>query len=122
MLNMLHWLYTYVVSVCFKCFICFKRILQVFYLDVAYVAMLIHIYCKRIIVKISSVLNVCCNKCFMLQVFHEQARQEGAGEGGPLGHSGSRMCAGSEASAEHKALSMGMAADAEHEAASMDRQ
>jgi hypothetical protein len=43
---MLQWLYTYVSSVCFKCFICFKRMLQVFYLDVAYVAVAIHVCCK----------------------------------------------------------------------------
>jgi hypothetical protein len=43
---MLHWLYTYVVSVWFKCFSYFKRILQVFYLNLAYVA------------------SVCC-KCFI---------------------------------------------------------
>jgi hypothetical protein len=32
---MLQWLYTYVSSVCSKYFICFRRTLQVFYLDVA---------------------------------------------------------------------------------------
>jgi hypothetical protein len=38
-LHMLQWLYTYVASVYFKCFICFfRRMLQVFYLDVAYVS------------------------------------------------------------------------------------
>jgi hypothetical protein len=49
----------YVASVCFKCFDCFKHMLQVFYLDIAYVAVAIHV----------------CSKCFtcfkpMLQVFH----------------------------------------------------
>jgi hypothetical protein len=34
---MLQWLYTYV-AICFKCCSNFKRMLQVFYLDVAYVA------------------------------------------------------------------------------------
>jgi hypothetical protein len=33
-LQMLLRLYTYVLSACFKCFICFRRILQVFHLDV----------------------------------------------------------------------------------------
>jgi hypothetical protein len=36
---MLQWLYVYVVRVYSKCFICFKRMLQVFYLDVAYFPM-----------------------------------------------------------------------------------
>jgi hypothetical protein len=36
----------YVASDYSKCFICFRRMLQVFYLDVAYVAVAIHIYCK----------------------------------------------------------------------------
>jgi hypothetical protein len=55
MLQMLQWLYTYVASVCPQCFICvfrrmlqvclseccicFTYMLQVFYLDVVYVAM-----------------------------------------------------------------------------------
>jgi hypothetical protein len=56
---MLQWLYTYVsnvsavfqmhvVSVCFKCFSYFKRMLQVFYLDVAYIAVTIRICCMYI--------------------------------------------------------------------------
>jgi len=36
-------LYTCVASVCFKYFSCFKCIWQVFYLDVAYVAVAIHV-------------------------------------------------------------------------------
>jgi hypothetical protein len=47
---MLHWLYTYVVSVCFKYLSCFKHMLQVFYLDVAYIAVSTYIY----------VASVCC--------------------------------------------------------------
>jgi hypothetical protein len=39
MLHMLQWLYTYIASVCSKCFTYFRRILQVFYLDVV-------IYCS----------------------------------------------------------------------------
>ena len=54
-------------------------------------------------------------------MFHEQVRQEGAGEGGPLGRSGPHVHVGSEAGAaagaEHKAISMGVAAGVEHEAA-----
>ena len=47
-LHMLQWLYTCVTSVCFKCFSCFKCMLQVFHLDVAYVAMAIHVYCNSV--------------------------------------------------------------------------
>jgi hypothetical protein len=50
---MLLWLYTHVLNVCFKCFTCFRLMLQVFYLDVvkvdlgvAYVTMTIHEYFK----------------------------------------------------------------------------
>jgi hypothetical protein len=50
----LDWEAAYVASVLkvcckrlFKMLICFKRILQVFYLDVAYVTVAIHICCKR---------------------------------------------------------------------------
>jgi hypothetical protein len=83
MLHMLQWLYTYVASVCSKCFICFQtyaanvlsgccicftQMLQVFYLDVACLTMTFkcfQVFCK---------CYVCC-KCFscferMLQVFH----------------------------------------------------
>ena len=42
-LHMLQWLYKYATSVCFKCFIC---MLQVFYLDIAYVAVAIDVCCK----------------------------------------------------------------------------
>jgi hypothetical protein len=91
---MLHWLYTYVASVCFKYFSCFKHMFQVFYLDVAYVAVTIHIFCNRMFINVASILDVCCSKCFMLQ---DQAREVGADGGGPLGHSGPATH-GSEAS------------------------
>jgi hypothetical protein len=39
-------IYTYIASVCFKCFSCFKHMLQVFYLDTTYGAVAIHVYCK----------------------------------------------------------------------------
>jgi hypothetical protein len=58
---MLHWLYTYVASVCFKCFNCFKRMLQMFCLDVAYVAVPIHICCKHILQVFLSRCCICCS-------------------------------------------------------------
>jgi hypothetical protein len=62
-LHMLQWLYTYVASVCFKCFSYSKCMLQVFYIDVVYVALL-YIYVASV-----------CYKCFsyfkcMLQVLY----------------------------------------------------
>jgi hypothetical protein len=36
----------YIATVCFKCFGYSKRMLQVFYLDIAYVAVVIHVCCK----------------------------------------------------------------------------
>jgi hypothetical protein len=46
---------THIASVCFKCFICFRDMLQVFHMDVAkldrdvaYVAMVVHVCCKRL--------------------------------------------------------------------------
>jgi hypothetical protein len=77
-------------------------------------------------VNILSVSDVCYSKCFMLQVFQEQAWQGGVGEDGPLGRSGPCVRTGSKvgaaADAEHKAISMGVAAEAEHETASMGGQ
>jgi hypothetical protein len=102
--------------------------LQVFYLDVAYIALVVYECCKCIfqmfqlfqtyvasvlssccsvhthmlqsyVVNVSSVLDVCCNKCFMLQIFHEQTWQGGVGEDGPLRRSGPRMRVRSEAGA-----------------------
>ena len=80
--------------------------LQVFYLDIAYVALAIHVCCKCFIWMLhmlqcpyTYVASVCC-KCFInfgrmlqqmlftLQVFHLQARLVSAGRGGPLGRSG----------------------------------
>ena len=85
---MLQWLYTYVTKVCSKCFICFFRcilqvcltgccicfthMLQVFYLDVAYVCN--ESVLSRCYVCLQWFSNVfrCFCKCFrrMLQVFH----------------------------------------------------
>jgi hypothetical protein len=42
-------LYTYVASAYSKCFICIRHMMQVFYLDVSYVAVAIHICCKRML-------------------------------------------------------------------------
>ena len=63
--------------------------LKVFYMDVVYVAVAIHICCKHVFVNVSSV----CSKCFLLQVLHDQAWEVDADGGGPLGHSGPRVCA-----------------------------
>jgi hypothetical protein len=63
-LHMLQCLYTYVVSVCFKYF---RRKLQVAYLDVAYVALDIHVCCKCMFSNVSAVSNICC-KCVYLDV------------------------------------------------------
>jgi hypothetical protein len=60
---MLHWLYTYVASICFKCFSCFKRMLQVF----MWMLYMLHWLCTYVV-------SVCfkCFSCFkrMLQVFY----------------------------------------------------
>ena len=75
---MLQWLYTYVASVCSKCFSCFRWMLHVFYLGVAYVS---HLCCKcfiRMLHMFSHICYICfamathvfslCFRC-MLQVF-----------------------------------------------------
>jgi hypothetical protein len=53
MLHMLQWLYTYVSSVCSKYFVRSRRMLQMFYLDVA---------------KVDVHVAIICFMCF--QVFH----------------------------------------------------
>jgi hypothetical protein len=61
---MLQWLYTYVASVCSKCFICFSDICcKYVYLDVAYVS---HICCKVFYLDIAHAFAMTF-KCF--QVF-----------------------------------------------------
>jgi hypothetical protein len=57
----------YVAGVYSKCFICFRRMLQVFYLDIAYVAVTIHIL-QAFVPNVSSVSVVCCSTSFMLHV------------------------------------------------------
>ena len=64
-ISMLHM----VASVCFKCFNCLKRMLQVFYLDVAYVAVAMHICCNRMCSKYFTYFrrmlrSASCCKCF----------------------------------------------------------
>jgi hypothetical protein len=74
------WTYTYVASVCFKCFIRFRCMLQVFYLDVPYVSVAIYMCCKHLFkifylfqtyiasvfsckcmfIDVSPILDVCC--------------------------------------------------------------
>jgi hypothetical protein len=71
-------IYTYVASVCFNCF---KRMLQVFYLDIAYVGVAIHVCCNsqcftRFIpmllfhLDVAYISDICC-KCLikMLDLF-----------------------------------------------------
>jgi hypothetical protein len=61
----------YVASVCAKRFICFRCILQVFYLDAAYIAVVIHVCCKHMF----HFVSVCCNRgCFLRALTRGQAR------------------------------------------------
>jgi hypothetical protein len=97
MLHMLHWLYTNVASVCFICFrcmlqafyryvsyvatihVCCKCMFQMFHLFQTYVASVLSGYCIRCsgythmlqpyVSNISHVLDLCCSKCFILQVY-----------------------------------------------------
>jgi hypothetical protein len=101
----LQWLYKYVSSVCYKCFIYFRRILQVFYLGVAKIDLDVAYTCKGFrcfYLYVASVLSECCiclhwlytwfhvfsgvfasvSKCFscfgsILQVFHLGSRGDG---------------------------------------------
>jgi hypothetical protein len=92
---MLHWLYTYVASVYVSAI--FKSMLQVFYLDIAYVTVAIHICCKCMFANVLFVSDVCCSKCFMLQVLHDHVREVGANGGGLLRRSGPHVRVRSEA-------------------------
>ena len=65
---MLQWLYTYVASVCSKCFsyfseACCKCVFQIFHLFQIYT----HICCKRMFTMFHLVLDVCCSKCCSLR-------------------------------------------------------
>jgi hypothetical protein len=68
----------HVASICFKCLICFRGMLQVFQIDIvkvdrdiAYVAMVVHVCYKGLFQCFICVSDVCC-KCFiwMLRMFH----------------------------------------------------
>jgi hypothetical protein len=85
-----------------------------------YVASVLSVYIYMLqsyVVNVSFVSSVYCNKCFMLQVFHEPIP---APRSDPHVREGSE--AGAGASVEHKAVSMGVVAGAEHEAAFKGRQ
>jgi hypothetical protein len=79
MLDMLRQsLYMYVASIYSKCFIYFRHMLQVFYLNVAYVAVdityvtvAIHVCCKRMFQIFHLLHTYVVESSFMLQVFHE---------------------------------------------------
>jgi hypothetical protein len=45
---------------------------------------------QAMFVNVLFVSDVCCSKCFMLQVLHDQAREVGADKGGPLVGTGSQ--------------------------------
>jgi hypothetical protein len=79
-LHILQWLYTYVVSVCFKSFSCFQKYVASVYLDLAYVAVVIHML-QAYVLNISPVPNVCCSKSF-----HYQTRATSASKGSPRVH------------------------------------
>jgi hypothetical protein len=63
-------IYVYVASICFKCYMCFIRMFQLFHLDVAHVCNGLQVFSRCF----ASVPDVCC-KCFscfgrILQVLH----------------------------------------------------
>jgi hypothetical protein len=57
-------IFRHVASLCFKCFSCFRRIFQVFHLDVAYITMVVHACFKRVFQMFQMFLDLCC-KCFI---------------------------------------------------------
>jgi hypothetical protein len=71
MLHMLFWLYTHVSSVCFKCFIFFKLMLQMFHLDVTHMfqahVQVFHLFRRMLqmfhldVLKVDLVLHMFCN-------------------------------------------------------------
>jgi hypothetical protein len=79
-LHMLQWLCTCVATICFKCFSYFKRMLQVFHLNVTYVAVVIHVCYKYVFqmfqlfyVDVACFSSECCICCSgytrMLQMY-----------------------------------------------------
>jgi hypothetical protein len=74
-LHVLQRLYTYVASVCFNCF---KRMLQVFCLNIAYVAAAIHVCCKCMFqvfhlfkTYVASVSSICCNVAYVSYICYK---------------------------------------------------
>jgi hypothetical protein len=61
---MLQWLYTYASSVCFKCFSCFRRMLQVFLSGCCICGSDYTHISQAYLLIVSSVSDVCCNKFF----------------------------------------------------------
>jgi hypothetical protein len=101
----------------------------VFYPNIVYVALVIHVCCKCMSqmfqlfqTYIASVLSGCCICCSAHTHVANVCGKGGASKGGPFVRSGPRVHVGSEAGAEHKAVSMGVATGAEHEATSIDGQ
>ena len=75
MVHMLQWPYTHVARVCFKCFRCFRGMLQVFHMhvakvdqDVAHVAMVVNICCKRLFQMFHLFFSDICCKCAYLDI------------------------------------------------------
>ena len=68
---MFHRFHIHIASVLSRCCICFIHILQVFYLDVAYVSHICY----------NNMFHLClmyvASKCFMLQVFHRSTLSDG---------------------------------------------
>jgi hypothetical protein len=57
-------IFRHVSSLWFKCFRCFRRIFQMFHLDVAYITMAIHACFKRVFQMFQMFSDLCC-KCFI---------------------------------------------------------
>jgi hypothetical protein len=59
---------TMAIHVCFKCSIYFRRMLQMFYLDVSKVDMVLHLHMLLCLythaLSVSSISDICC-KCFI---------------------------------------------------------
>jgi hypothetical protein len=69
MLQILQWLYTYASSVYSKCFICFRRMLQVFHLNIAKVDMAVaYISVSGVFIGMLQVFHL--DVCICLQWLH----------------------------------------------------
>jgi hypothetical protein len=62
---------SHVARVFFKCLRCFRDMLQVFRMDVAYVVIVVHVCCRRLFLMFHLFFDICC-KCVYLDVhmFH----------------------------------------------------